>query len=149
VRHLAPAVSIFGVRRTLGKPQWIGPPGPELQKSRTRVFAVAAVAQPDRFFADLAASGWNVAGAMAFRDHHWFTTGDVAKVDEAARAAGAGAIVTTDKDAVRLDGLALGLPLARVPLTVSFEPPEFSDWLLARIQQARTERCLRSEAGSL
>ncbi|MGE0702818.1 MAG: tetraacyldisaccharide 4'-kinase [Vicinamibacterales bacterium] len=137
VQHLAPGVPMFGVRRSLGTPEWVGSPAGTLHKHETRVFAAAAVARPDRFFADLAAAGWNVTGAMAFRDHHWFDAADIAKIESAASAANAEAIVTTDKDAVRLEMHRLWLPVARIPLNVSIEPAEFDDWLMDRVREAR------------
>jgi hypothetical protein len=47
------------------------------------------------------------------------------------------AVLTTEKDAVRLPAGALnGLPIAAVPVTVTIEPPEFSDWLAERLRHA-------------
>ncbi len=138
VSAVAPDVPLFTVRRALGAAVWIGlAPGEQPQASQP-VFAIAGVAQPDRFFGDLEAAGWRVAGTMAFRDHHWFAASDVSRVVSAARAAGADAIVTTDKDAVRLECHAFDLPLARVPLSVAVEPPAFEEWLRARVDQARS-----------
>lgn len=42
---------------------------------------------------------------LNFRDHHAFRQADVARMDEAARQAGAGHVVVTAKDAVKLAGL--------------------------------------------
>ena len=52
---------------------------------RRPVVAVAGIARPERFFADLRAAGWELAGALAFRDHHRFTPRDVARIVGAAR----------------------------------------------------------------
>jgi tetraacyldisaccharide-1-P 4'-kinase len=54
-----------------------------------------------------------------------------------AHRAGAAAIVTTEKDGVRLEKrLPLALPVLVVPLEVSIEPVEvFTNWLLARIRR--------------
>jgi len=144
VRQFAPGIPAFGVKRSLGTPEWVGTSAGELRRHVTRVFATAGVAQPDRFFADLAEAGWNVSGAMAFRDHHWFDPADASKIDEAARAANAEAIVTTDKDAVRLEMHRFSLPVARVPLIVSFEPAEFEEWLVDRVREARLKPAARS-----
>ena len=50
------------------------------------VFAIAGIARPERFFADLTAAGWRVAGTMVFRDHHWFTARDVERITSEAKA---------------------------------------------------------------
>jgi tetraacyldisaccharide 4'-kinase len=69
-----------------------------------RAFLLAAVARPERFEADVTGCGVVVVGRAFFRDHYRFRTDDLASVAARARAAGAEAIVTTAKDAVRLDG---------------------------------------------
>jgi tetraacyldisaccharide 4'-kinase len=141
VTELAPDAALFGVRRALGGPIWFqGAPGPDWSTS-TRVFAVAAIATPERFFTSLASAGWRVAGSRSFPDHYWFTADDSSGIERSARAAGAAAILTTDKDAVRLERLPIGLPVARVPLHVSIEPADiFRDWLLTTVGTARRRR---------
>lgn len=67
------------------------------------VFAFAGLANNEQFFASLRANGLNVVGTSSFRDHHRYTTADVAAVKAAARTADADAIVTTEKDAVKID----------------------------------------------
>ena len=39
---------------------------------------------------------------VVFRDHHWFTTRDVARVMSVARQTNADLVITTEKDAMRL-----------------------------------------------
>jgi len=103
------------------------------------VFAVAGIASPDRFFEDLRGAGWKVAGTMTFRDHHRFTRRDVERLASAAGAAGAGTIVTTEKDYVRL------LPFEPWPMPVVFvaislrpEPfDRFREWIAAELLTTR------------
>jgi tetraacyldisaccharide 4'-kinase len=76
-----------------------------------RPFLLAAIARPERFEKDVAAHGIPVVGRALFRDHHRFRAEDLAGVEARARAARADAVVTTAKDAVRLEGSALGLPV--------------------------------------
>jgi hypothetical protein len=40
------------------------------------------------------------------------------------KSANAGVVVTTDKDAVRLEALSVPFELYRVPLIVAFDPPD-------------------------
>jgi tetraacyldisaccharide 4'-kinase len=103
-----------------------------------RVVAVAGIARPQRFFAALRAQGWDVVREITFRDHHWFSARDVAAVAQAATKESAHAIVTTEKDAVRLDGLA---QWAWLPMRMTIESEqEFIDWLAGRLARARVER---------
>lgn len=105
-----------------------------------RVFAVAGVARPARFFDALAARGLDVVGRAVFRDHHWFTARDVARIEAEAAAAGAQAVVTTEKDLMRLEPLLLdGRHVRRaawtwLPMQVRIEPRDrFESWLRARV----------------
>ena len=68
-----------------------------------RLFAFAGLADNDQFFASLRALGLTVAGTKGFRDHHRYTPADIAAVKAAARDAGAEIVVTTEKDAVKID----------------------------------------------
>jgi tetraacyldisaccharide 4'-kinase len=97
---------------------------------------VSGIARPERFFSDVAAAGWHVVGTLAFRDHHQFDAGDVARITKAARSAAAAIVLTTEKDAVRLETQTLGdLPIASVPLIVDVEPTnQFRDWLLLHLR---------------
>jgi len=79
-----------------------------------RAFLLAAVARPERFEADAAGCGVEVVGRSFFRDHHRFRAEELASVAARARSAGAQAIVTTAKDAVRLESPWLLAPPALV-----------------------------------
>jgi len=99
--------------------------------------AVAAIAQPSRFFEALVAQGWNVRREIAFRDHHWFSPAEVDRVATLAREVGAELILTTEKDAVRLEPLLsedARPQWAYLPMTISIEPADvFRRWLRSRL----------------
>ena len=76
-----------------------------------RVVAVAAVGEPEAFFAQLRALGARRIDALPFRDHHAFTAADVAQLVHSAGTADA--VVCTLKDAVKL---APRWPAGGVPL---------------------------------
>jgi lauroyl/myristoyl acyltransferase/tetraacyldisaccharide-1-P 4'-kinase len=65
-----------------------------------RVFAFAGLADNAQFFASLAAAGLTIAGTKSFPDHHRYTLADLASIRSNAHGA---AIVTTEKDAVKID----------------------------------------------
>jgi tetraacyldisaccharide 4'-kinase len=97
-----------------------------------RVLAVAGIARPRRFFAALREQGLDVCRELVFRDHHWFTDADVARIAAAARDCGTTTIVTTMKDAVRMESLArdAGFTWAALPMEVSIEPGQrFAAWM--------------------
>ena len=133
----------FLVRRALRVPRMVDPWGtPPRQPRSAPVLATAGIARPERFFEDLRAADWHVAGTLAFRDHHRYTRGDAEKVAARATALGATLVLTTEKDLVRWLPLApLPFPLAWVPLEASIEPfDQFAGWLLERLDTARRDR---------
>lgn len=101
--------------------------------------AVAGIARPDRFFADLRSAGWALRRTITFRDHHAYSTQDVERLAGQVRADGVDLVVTTEKDLMRLlPHRPLPFPLAWVPLTVEVEPADrFESWLTQRLAAAR------------
>ena len=65
-----------------------------------RVFAFAGLADNEQFFASLREAGLNVAGTRGFPDHHCYSADDAARL---ARDANGATLVTTEKDAVKID----------------------------------------------
>jgi tetraacyldisaccharide 4'-kinase len=65
------------------------------------VFAFAGIAIPDKFFSALERAGVDLVGREAFADHHVFTSGELARLQDKATGLNA-VLVTTPKDAVRL-----------------------------------------------
>jgi tetraacyldisaccharide 4'-kinase len=94
-------------RRSLGffSPEGLARPMP------ARAFVVAAIAAPERLIADLSGLGCRVVGQALFRDHHRFTPRELESAAGAARGGGADAVVTTEKDAVRMSWVAPTPPL--------------------------------------
>ncbi|MFY9570001.1 MAG: tetraacyldisaccharide 4'-kinase [Blastocatellia bacterium] len=72
------------------------------------VSVACGIANPHAFTEDILQAGINIVSENFFADHHPFTQEDLDRVGGAAREAGADAIVTTEKDAVRLEGLRHG-----------------------------------------
>jgi len=105
-----------------------------------RLVAVAGIARPERFFKTVEVLGWEIAEPMVFRDHHWFTRADVETIHDTVQTLGAGGVITTEKDAVRLTSLALphDITWTYVPMRAAIEPArEFKDWFMARLAEAQ------------
>jgi tetraacyldisaccharide 4'-kinase len=130
----------FRLVRHLAEPQRLDLHGAGAPVARpTAVLAAAGIARPERFFDDLRAAGWDLKGTVAFPDHHRFSRSDAAALVEQARSAGARAIVTTEKDLVRLLPFRpLPLPVMWLPLEVRIEPAlAFREWLASRLAAER------------
>jgi tetraacyldisaccharide 4'-kinase len=103
----------------------LGSPGP--------LFAFCALGHPEAFFADLMVAGAPWTGSHAFKDHQPLGP-HLAALEAEARAAGAEALVCTEKDAVKLDparhapGLPLWIAEQRVTGAEALEA-----WVLARL----------------
>ncbi len=129
----------FRQRRSLGAPRPLaGSRAGESAAGERRVLAVTGIAAPERFGKALAAAGFDVAGALAFADHHRFTPADERRIAAQAAAREADLVLTTEKDAVRLAPLApFDFAVAAVPLRVAVTPADrFRDWLLERVAAA-------------
>ena len=70
-----------------------------------RLLGFAGIAAPDGFRRTLTTTGARVTDVIAFMDHHWYTRDDVARLDARASDLGAEALITTEKDWVRLRSL--------------------------------------------
>jgi len=106
------------------------------QPSPARPFVFCAIGGPQRFLQDLASDGVHVAGQHWFRDHHAYTDADVQRLCQEASSAGADGFLTTEKDAVKLEGLQAQLPkLAVVRLSLELENAEAA--LAAMLEKAR------------
>jgi tetraacyldisaccharide 4'-kinase len=115
---------IWRLRRLMEIPQLGGP-----------VAAFCGIARPDQFFQGLESAGVKLVSQTAFADHHNYTAADLARVESAARAAGATELLTTEKDRVRIGALAAtvtaSLPIQTVPLRVEIEDERAAiDWLI-------------------
>jgi tetraacyldisaccharide 4'-kinase len=106
--------------------------------SLTACFAFAGIAGPEGFFA-AARQHATVVGTRTFGDHHPYSARDIAAICRAAAEAGASAVLTTEKDYVRLlPHRPFPMPIGWVPLTMEPEPPDaFRAWLVSSMASAR------------
>ena len=74
------------------------------------VAAFCGIGNPRAFFAHLRREGFAPAHERAFRDHHFYSQAEIDALCREAAGRGARALVTTAKDAVKLEGLRFALP---------------------------------------
>jgi tetraacyldisaccharide 4'-kinase len=118
------------IQSGLGEPASVTVPGP--------VFAMAGIANPQRFFDDLQTAGWHLVGTRSFADHHQFSASDIVDVLRAAASAGAKAVLTTEKDVVRFSRIPNPeprIPILWTPLRVMLDPA-FAPWLRKNLVRA-------------
>jgi tetraacyldisaccharide 4'-kinase len=122
---------IWRIRRRIEIPPTDGP-----------VAAFCGIARPEQFFAGLEAAGLRVAAKKAFADHHRYSPRDIVTLLAKARAVGAVAVVTTEKDQARMGRLLIDLsarlPLRLVRLTSRLDDePNAAAWLNQKLTSER------------
>jgi tetraacyldisaccharide 4'-kinase len=120
------------------KPIWRLKRVMEIPAENGTVAVFCGIARPEQFFAGIKAAGFEIALQRAFPDHHSYTARDLERLAAAARATGASALLTTEKDLVRLGKLASelprSLPIRTVHLRVEIEDQDAAiDWLLGQL----------------
>ncbi len=86
-----------------------------------RVFAFSALGNNDQFFRTAAALGATVCGVQPFRDHHRYTEADFRELERRAGALEAEVLLTTAKDAVKVQA---GERLAVLEIEAEMEPAD-------------------------
>ena len=90
--------------------------------SARKVGAFCGIGSPRAFWHTLEGMGLEIVSREAFRDHHFYSLDDLQRVAREAQAAGAEALVTTEKDMMNLpDRLQLPLPLECVRIGMEIE----------------------------
>jgi tetraacyldisaccharide 4'-kinase len=102
------------------------------------VFAFCGIARPAQFFTGLQHAGLHLSGQEEFRDHCDYTEQVVEWLLGQAKSAGAQALITTEKDAVRLGSLAStfpsDMPLVTASLQIEIEAADAAiGWLIERL----------------
>ena len=136
---LARGRPVWAARRRQGAARLAERSGVPLQPSGGPVIAVAGIAGPSRFFAGLRDAGWTIARELPYPDHHRYSRANLRWIADAAAETGAAAVLTTEKDLVRLLPFRpFPLPVAWVPLTLEVDDaPGFDAWLAAILKDAR------------
>lgn len=102
-----------------------------------KIGAFCALGSPHHFFRLLHENGADVAVEIEFKDHHNYCESDVAEIEGAAVEEGAEALITSAKDAVKLQGLRFTLPLMVAEAELRFEDDDaFYSFVLNRIVES-------------
>lgn len=131
IHAAAPEVPVYFARF---KPSGIAPLGDSSDLGvetihKKRVLALSSIANPDSFEETVAATGAVIVDKMRFPDHHLYYAEDIESINRHADERAAEIIVTTGKDAVKLDEQQFAVPI--VALTVELKlDNEASFWKL-------------------
>jgi tetraacyldisaccharide 4'-kinase len=104
---------------------------------RKKIMAFSGLAQPESFRRTLLSLGAEIVAVETFPDHYYYSQKDAEKMWAKAERLGVEALVTTEKDLVRLGGLTLGsIPLWALSIRYFFpgnEQLEFEGFLFSRL----------------
>ena len=144
---LAIPANNFEIEGLLQRLEWRGPVWRlnrrmEVPSIAGPVVAFCGIARSDQFFEGLEESGLHLASRIAFADHHRYDQHDLDCILEAASSIKAAAVITTEKDNVRLGKLAAAFPetcpLKTARLKVEIEDQDVSlNWMLGRLSLSR------------
>lgn len=137
VGKFAPEAAVFRAETVLASVQTIpdGIPQDDADFLGVPSFAFCGIGNPRAFFQDLGRWGFHLVGRKVFPDHHGYSPAELAGLEQHARSSGAGALVTTEKDAMNLYGMKpSGLPILACSIAMRLDEPEaFEETLFSRL----------------
>ena len=133
-----PGAPVFTARiRPAGLWDESGSPVPAARLSTRRFVAVCGIANPASFARSISDLDLVAESTLAFPDHHRYRRRDLESIRRAADRTGSSWILTTEKDAPKLEGGTF-LPVVTVRLDVEIEEPGFFPFLLSRMSETRS-----------
>ena len=108
-----------------------------LEKGKTiKFFGFCGIADPDSFINTLVREGFNMVGFRSYRDHHAYSMSDLEELIGNAAQNEARALITTEKDMVKLRRLKVNFPV--YALRIELEMEEFFDrFILSHLRKNR------------
>ncbi len=94
------------------------------QIKEQKVFAFCGIGNPEIFFKQLWQDGFDAAGTKAFRDHYNYSQKDILEIESLARGASADILLTTAKDAVKMQQLEFRIPCYVVEIEMVIDKPD-------------------------
>ena len=101
------------------------------------VYGFCGIASPDRFKSTLEQTGIQLCGLLSFRDHQIYDQNLIDHICISASRMGARALVTTEKDIVKLRSLDVKLPLYSLEMKVKLDDV-FSEFIFDRLSSLAT-----------
>ena len=112
---------------------------PESDQRQYKFFAFCGIGNPRAFFDDLSIWGFAVAGRRSFADHHRYSGAEIRDLEAEAAAAGANALICTEKDVFNLPtSLAPTLPIYACRIRLALND-ENAFWTAVRAAVGRSQ----------
>jgi tetraacyldisaccharide-1-P 4'-kinase len=137
VQRLVGEVPIFSSRMVASPVRRLSGESVDNESLRAQpIAAFCGVGNPESFFSQLRRAGYTPALTRAFADHNDYNQSDVDRLISEAKAHGAGALITTAKDALKLTSLNLELPCYVLEIKIAIAD---EDRLIKMIRNACTD----------
>ncbi len=115
---------------------FVKPDGKEIDLDQDIVFfGFCGLAHPDSFKQTLADQGFRLAGFKAFKDHQHYSRRKINSLVKKAVAAGGNALITTEKDFVKMKIMTGGFPVLALKMEVRMRE-DFDQFILDKISSA-------------
>ncbi|MBU1231269.1 MAG: tetraacyldisaccharide 4'-kinase [Proteobacteria bacterium] len=88
----------------------------------TPLYGFSGIAQPELFRNSLEENGISLSGFMALKDHQAYSQGLLKKINKQAERCGASALITTEKDLIKLQSNSFQLPCFALKMDVHPDP---------------------------
>jgi tetraacyldisaccharide 4'-kinase len=108
------------------------------EKPKPNFLAFCGLGNPNNFFEQMRRDNFDLAATEIFSDHYFYKQSDVENLERKARLAGASALLTTAKDAVKLKSLQCDVPcfVAESEMVFSGEN-DFRSWLISKLKESK------------
>lgn len=106
------------------------------------VFAFSGIAKNHEFRKTAESMGFNIKGYLEFPDHYFYSEDDCSAIATAAVKSGAGAIITTEKDYVKIAGFVdLAFELIIIGVEIDFDTDEklFGEFIKTKIKNREVQ----------
>ncbi len=90
----------------------------------TSTLAFCGLGNPDTFYRSARRAGHSLTGTETFRDHHYYTQADIDTLQRRAREEKIEVLLTTAKDAVKLNGLNFSVPCFVLEMKIEIDDGE-------------------------
>jgi tetraacyldisaccharide 4'-kinase len=144
VRRFAGDAPILSARmRTKGFRRVDGSPTETAELLSQPIAAFCGIGNPDSFFAHLRHEGYQLAFTQTFPDHHRYNQSELDSLVSEAKASGATSLLTTAKDATKLQPFNIELPCYILDIEISIDD---EDRLVDLIRKAMSQPAERATA---
>jgi len=109
-----------------------------INDAKQKFLAFCGLGNPNNFFRQLRGENSDLAATEFFPDHYFYKQSDIEKLEKKAGQAGASALLTTAKDAVKLGNLKFGMPCFVAESEIIFAgEDDFRNWIISKLNESK------------